>query len=99
MSHDVSGFSAADYDQFQAALQGNANMMSENGSETLRLVSQLTGEGLIGDSADASNQLAAGFNGTMNATNDVLQHLNQAGIRYGESMGINDVTRAAEIHP
>jgi len=94
---NVTGYNVGQHEALVAEAQNIASQMENAGQDVLTNFNALTAEGLQGDSADATEQLAQEFNQAMDAVNQAIQQLNQQGQNFGDNMQSTDQTFAGRI--
>lgn len=94
---DTTSLSPSEGADLVAKLQAEGNTVQDLGEQVLSSMSQLTGDGLQGASADGANQLAAGIHGTAQAVRDTTHQVSNHVNNYGENMVHMDGNYGAQI--
>lgn len=94
----ASGFKHSEFQDYSAQVRSLGEQMIAKGEQVLKGINNLTTEGLQGQAAGASDQMAAEINRVTNTTNEVLNDLDRKGQQYGDAMTGNDNRFAGAIY-
>jgi len=83
---DTTSWAPSEGADLVAKLQAEGRNVQDLGEQVLHSMNQLTGDGLLGASADGANQLAAGIHGTAQAVQETTAQVSNHVSNYGENM-------------
>jgi len=83
---DTTSWAPSEGADLVSKLQAEGRNVQDLGEQVLHSMNQLTGDGLLGASADGANQLAAGIHGTAQAVQETTQQVSNHVNNYGENM-------------
>lgn len=91
------GFTHSAFAEFTAAATAQANVIQERGESVLRSISNLTTEGLQGNSAGASQDMADQINQSSAMAKQAIADLQARGQNFGDNMTGSDNRFASAI--
>ncbi|SHQ50207.1 hypothetical protein [Mycobacteroides abscessus] len=94
---DVTSWDPASGADLVGSLNAEGQTAEDLGEQIIHSVTQLTGDGLLGASADGANQLAAAIHGTTQAMKDTANQVASHTSNYGENMTGIDSQYGASI--
>jgi len=83
---DTTSWAPSEGADLVSKLQAEGRNVQDLGEQVLHSMNQLTGDGLLGASADGANQLAAGIHGTAQAVQENTAQVSSHVDNYGENM-------------
>lgn len=93
----TTAFDATQADQLIAAIETTRNNVTEQANVTRQTIAQLTTDGLQGSAGEASDELSAEVQTTLNNVDAILQRYETEVANYGDDMGNHDTTFAGRI--
>lgn len=93
----TTAFDATQADQLISAIEATRNHVTEQANVTRQTIAQLTTDGLQGSAAEASDELSAEVQTTLNNVDAILQRYETEVANYGDDMGNHDTTFAGRI--
>jgi|SRR5699024_10156568 len=94
---NTTGFNPGAYEAMVSEATALRNRMEESGNAAVQKVAALTGEGLSGASAGASEEMAQGVQAATARADEAIQVLNRIGQEFGQNLGQNDAAGAAGL--
>lgn len=94
---DVTSWAPSEGADLVSNLQAEGANVLDLGEQVLHSMNQLTGDGLLGASADGANQLAAGIHGTAQAVRDTTAQVAGHVSNYGDTMTHMDAQYGNQI--
>lgn len=93
----ATGFTHSQFSEFAAAATAQANLIQERGESVLRSISNVTAEGLQGNSAGASQGMADQINQSSSLAKQSIADLQTRGQNFGDQMTGSDNRYASAI--
>ena len=93
----ATGFEAGAHQDLLAQARSIRNQMQEAGEDVLSNFNALTGDGLQGNAADATQQLGEKFNRTMQSVDEAIQTIEGHTTEFGDNMTSTDSNFANQI--